>query len=56
MKILRYSETYQDQCGPYTQVVFTCRFNSMEIYPWGPVKFGLYKQGVFIYRWSSEQV
>ncbi len=28
----------------------------MYIYPWGPVKCGLYKQLVFIYRWSLEQV
>ncbi len=25
-----------------------------KVYPWGPVKCGLYKQVVFIYRWSLE--
>ncbi len=25
-------------------------------YTWGPVNCGLYKQVVFIYRWSLEQV
>ncbi len=28
----------------------------MEVYTWEPVKFGLYKEVVFIYRWSLEQV
>ena len=27
-----------------------------KVYSWGPVKCVLYKQGVFIYRWSLEQV
>ena len=27
-----------------------------KVYTWGPVKCGLYKQVVFIYRWSLEQV
>ncbi len=27
-----------------------------KVYPWGLVKCGLYKQVVFIYRWSLEQV
>ncbi len=27
-----------------------------KVYAWGPVKCGLYKQVVFIYRWSLEQV
>ena len=27
-----------------------------KVYPWEPVKCGLYKQVVFIYRWSLEQV
>ncbi len=37
------------KCGPYTQVVFICRFNHMEsmVYTWGPVKCGLYIQVVF---------
>ena len=26
-----------------------------KVYPWGPVKFGLYKQVVFLCRWSLEQ-
>ncbi len=26
------------------------------VYPWGPVEYGLYKQVLFIYRWSLEQV
>ncbi len=30
--------------------------NSMEYIHWGPVKCGLYKQVVFVYRWSLEQV
>ncbi len=35
------------KCGPYTQVVFICRFNNMESIPWGPVKCDVY-----ISRWS----
>ena len=35
------------KCGPYTQVVFICKFNNMESIPRGPVKCGLYKQVVF---------
>ncbi len=27
-----------------------------KVYTWGPIKCGLYKQVVFIYRWSLEQV
>ena len=27
-----------------------------KLYPWGPIKCGLYKQVVFIYRWSVEEV
>ncbi len=38
------------------QVVFIYRFNSMKVYSWGPVNCGLYKQLVFTYRWSLEQV
>ena len=29
---------------------------TLTVYLWGPVKCGLYKQVVFIYRWSLEQV
>ncbi len=29
---------------------------TQKVYPWGPVKCGLYKQVVLIYRWSLEQV
>ncbi len=28
----------------------------LEVYPWGPVKCGLYKQVVIMHRWSLEQV
>ncbi len=38
------------------RVVFICRFNNMKSIPWGTVKYGLYKQVVFIHRWSLEQV
>ncbi len=27
-----------------------------KIFPWGPAKCGLYKQVVFIYRWTLEKV
>ncbi len=37
-------------------VVFIHRFNNMESIPWGPIQCGLYKQVVFIYRWSLQQV
>ncbi len=46
----------QIKCGPYTKVVFICRFNNMESMLLGLVKGGLYKQVFFIYRWSLEQV
>ncbi len=46
------------KCGPYTQEIFAYRLNNMKRIPplLGPVNCGLYKQVVFIYRWSLEQV
>ncbi len=44
------------KCGPYTQVVFICRFNSMESIHLGTCKMRLYKQVVFIYRVFLEKV
>ena len=53
---------YKDQPGDQQNVVLIHRWSlyagsiTRKVYPWGPVKCGLYKQVVLIYRWSLEQV
>ncbi len=41
-------------CGPYTVHRWSLYTDSItwKLYFWGPVKCGLYKQLIFIYRWS----
>ncbi len=53
---------YKDHPRDQQNVVLIHRWSlyadsiAWKVYPWGPVKCGLYKQVVFIYRWSLEQV
>ncbi len=53
-----YSETCKDHPRDQQNVVHTHRWSlysgliPWKLYPWGPVNCGLYKQVVFIHRWS----
>ncbi len=40
----------------YTDGLFICIFNNIESVPWGTSKCDLYKQVVFVYKLSLEQV
>ncbi len=55
---LVYKDHYRDQQN--TALIHTWSLYAgsliLKVYPWGPVKCGLYKQVVFIHRWSLEQV
>ncbi len=53
---------YKDHPGGQQNVVLIHRWSlytgsiTWKVHHWGPVKSGLCKQVVFIYRWSLEQV
>ncbi len=40
----------------YTGGLYTGSILNIEIYTRGPIKCGIYKQVVFIYRWTLEHV